>query len=101
MKVYLKARSSEYLGEGDWDGKKLTVKKGSIIKKGECRNFKPNKQVLKAWVDCVDEETFKLKKDVVFMSPSTAAQLITKNSTNGWKAWKTREGICLSELREK
>ena len=40
-------------------------------------------------------------RDVLFLSPSSASDLVTGNNTNGNKMWKTEAGIILGEIIEK
>lgn len=40
-----------------------------------------------------------LREDLVFKSPSTAAEFLTGGSTNGWLCWKTKDGIPISTFR--
>lgn len=41
-----------------------------------------------------------LQEDVLFNSPSSAAQFVTGKSCNGWTSWKTKEGKTLHDLEE-
>ena len=39
-----------------------------------------------------------LQEDVLFNSPSSAAEFVTGKSSNGWISWKTKEGKTLRDL---
>ena len=41
-----------------------------------------------------------LKEDVLFNSPSSAAEFVTGKSCNGWVSWKTKDGKTLHDLEE-
>ena len=41
-----------------------------------------------------------LQEDVLFNSPSSAAEFVTGKSCNGWVSWKTKEGKTLHDLEE-
>lgn len=99
MKVYLSTRTGLYEAVGEWDGQHLIVKKGSRIKKELSIEYRFPELITKYWED---KELFDnnglLCKDVIFDNPSSAAQFVTKNSANGWKLWKTKEGKNLKSL---
>ena len=46
-------------------------------------------------------EKFLFKENYVFNSPSTAAGVVLGRSTNGWTAWKNKNGKTLDELKRK
>ncbi|MGN0622177.1 MAG: DUF4357 domain-containing protein [Porcipelethomonas sp.] len=41
-----------------------------------------------------------LQEDVLFGSPTSAAQFVTGKSCNGWLSWKTKDGKTLHDLEE-
>lgn len=41
-----------------------------------------------------------LQEDVLFTSPSSAAEFVTGKSCNGWVSWKTKDGKTLHDLEE-
>lgn len=41
-----------------------------------------------------------LQEDVLFNSPSSAAEFVTGKSCNGWVSWKTKDGKTLHDLEE-
>jgi len=41
----------------------------------------------------------KFMEDYIFNSPSTAGGVVLGRSTNGWKAWKNKQGVTLDELK--
>lgn len=100
MKLYLKSNRSgvNAVGEYDKNQKKFIVKKGSVVSMqiGSSEKFRGASSIAemreKYVVDCV------VKSDVEFKSPSTAANFVTGNSTNGLVAWKDADGKKLKEL---
>lgn len=102
IKVYLKTRLKLYNAIAEYENGIIIVKKGSQIKNGEAINFKFPLLVKETWdnKDIVGKNNI-LLKNIEFDSPSAAAQFVTKNSVNGWKAWKTEDGIELNNYRGK
>ena len=41
---------------------------------------------------------FRLKRDVIFSSPSSAASMVTGGSTNGWTAWRDKNNNTLDSI---
>ena len=41
-----------------------------------------------------------LQEDVLFTSPSSAAESVTGKSCNGWASWKTKNGKTLHDLED-
>jgi hypothetical protein len=50
----------------------------------------------------VEEDNFLVfQEDYIFNSPSAAAVTIKGRASNGWTAWKNKEGKTLDELKRK
>lgn len=49
--------------------------------------------------ECKIEDNI-LQEDVLFNSPSSAAEFVTGKSCNGWVSWKTKDGKTLHDLEE-
>jgi hypothetical protein len=49
----------------------------------------------------INEESYKFTKDYIFTSPSAAADTIAGRSSNGWTAWKDKNGKTLDENKRK
>ncbi len=49
----------------------------------------------------VSDESYQLTQDVVFTSPSLAADVVTGRSSNGWISWKDSQGRTLDENKRK
>tara|TARA_Y100001934_G_C12116805_1_gene661190 strand:- start:129 stop:899 length:771 start_codon:yes stop_codon:yes gene_type:complete len=47
-------------------------------------------------IDC--GKYYELQEDIIFNSPSTAGACVTGRSTNGWTAWKLKDGRTLSDI---
>ena len=75
--------------------KELTVKKGSklSLKLSQSEKFRGADSIEKKRSGKLDGNI--LKEDVVFKSPSTAANFVTGSSCNGYVTWKTEAGINL------
>lgn len=99
MKIEVRMHNKKGLfhADGIYENGSLTVLKGSTLKPQQISSFKRAKQVL----ECRNDETVVknniLLKDVTFKSPSTAAQLVTDASTNGYESWKCDNGKNLKE----
>lgn len=100
MKVYLKSRSGRYEATGEYNEitKELFVLKGSRVSSTiACGSFRGAKSVAKYRKDVCDEAG-NVIKDILFKSPSTAANFVTGRSTNGMLAWKNETGSSLKEI---
>ncbi len=103
MKVYLIREKSgiKAVGEFSPSTNELKVKKGSVVS-AEIKytgKFRGAKSVEKSRQGVIENNT--VIKDVIFKSPSTAANFVTGNSTNGLIAWKDTKGITIKELLAK
>ena len=93
ISVFLSTRSKGYDAKGFLDEKSIVVLKGSRIKSGEPINYKFAPALVNAWNDkSVVGKDGILLQDITFKSVTSAAQFVTRNSVNGWKAWKTEDG---------
>lgn len=101
MEVFLKNRKGMIYARGEYneDDGSLTVFKGSVISAdvagGTFRSAKAVKQ-LRNNPDIVNGNS--VINDVVFKSPSAAANFITGTSTNGLKVWKNKDMVPLKEI---
>lgn len=85
---------------------KIIVNKGSLARSVEIESFKGHlyfskRQQLKdegVLELSADKENYIFTKDYEFNSVSEAGAIIRGASTNGWTAWKNKEGISLDEL---
>ena len=99
--LYLKNRSgADSTAVFDTISKEFTILKGSII--SESMSASPKFRGLNS----IKEQRALFVKnnivvsDTIFKSPSTAANFVTGNSTNGLIAWKDENGIPLKKLIE-
>ncbi|WCL82874.1 GIY-YIG nuclease family protein [Saprospira sp. CCB-QB6] len=94
---YTKGRQSDAKGFYDENG--FTVLKGSILSKETSPSFAWSEKRNKMIQEYVREENevLILKDDYLFSSPSTAAEFCIGSSTNGWTAWKNKDGKTLDE----
>lgn len=103
MKIYLRRKNGEVnaVAEYDVSTNVCVVLKGSTVssKIAYSEKFRGAKTVEKYRNDFVKGNT--VKEDVVFKSPSTAANFVTGASTNGMTAWKNENGCSLKELSVK
>ena len=95
-----------YEAVGEYTNEGFLIKKGSTFEKG----FRPSstestrKQRDKLITEGIIEFTEKghrFKEDYLFNSPSTAGNIIAGGSTNGWLAWKTKDGKTMDEVERK
>lgn len=78
------------------------VLKGSKIKESDTKSTPLRTKKKRAQL--ISDGTIKdgiFMRDVLFLSPSSASDLVTGNNTNGNKMWKTETGITLGEIIEK
>ena len=98
VKVYTQGRNG-YDAKGVFDGKGVTVKKGSQLSKTVASKVNPIVIRLRSDRKTVSEE-YILLKDVTFRSASTAATFVKENVSNGMRVWKVESGKDLGKYRE-
>ena len=100
MRVYLKNKSVSYsaVGEYDYESNALTLQVGSKVSDSIAysEKFRGAKTVERLREQYVINGT--VKEDVLFKSPSTAANFVTGRSTNGLITWKDENGRSLKEI---
>ena len=99
INIYSKGRLNYYDAKGIYDGKGVTVKKGSIISEKLAEKVNPIVRRMRENRDIVSDENVTLV-DVKFRSPSTAATFISGNISNGLRVWKVKEGMDLKTYLE-
>ena len=101
MKFYLKNRKGLFdaVAEYNDETKSFTVLKGSKVSEyiSNTPKFRGAKTIVKLRDEYVQNDV-EVKKDVVFKSPSSAANFVTGASTNGCKAWKDETGRTFKEV---
>ena len=101
MKFYLKSAKSnvDAVAEYDAGAKTMTVLLGSKVSDSisQSKKFRGAKSIEKSRKDIVNTKHI-LIKDIVFKSPSTAANFVTGNSTNGRDAWKDETGRTFKQV---
>ena len=98
MKIILKSKQKLHYAEADYSNTgTVTVFKGSKINPVD--SFpKMSSDALKARKDLsIVDANGNVKKDVIFNSPSTAAQFVTGRSSNGYIAWRPDDKMSLKE----
>lgn len=101
MKVYLKSRSGSYAATGEYNKitKELIVLKESKVSASISNgSFRSARSVDKCRREVCTEGGIVLK-DILFKSPSSAANFVTGCSTNGMLAWKDENGSSLKEIK--
>ena len=91
VEVIAKGRNMHYDAVGIYDGKGLTVLKGSRISATMASKMNPVAVKLRERKDTVDND-FVLQRDVTFRSSSTAASFVTGSIANGMRVWKLKDG---------
>ena len=99
IEVIAKGRNMRYDAVGIYDGKGLTVLKGSRISATVASKMNPVAVKLRERKDTVDN--FVLQKDVTFRSSSTAASFVTGSIANGMSVWKLKDGKPLGSIQGK
>ena len=99
MNVILVNRANTYSAKGTYDPftKKLVVRAGSRVSKDIAYSptFRGSKTIEKLRAQYVVDSL--TTEDVLFKSPSTAANFVTGRSSNGMILWKTEEGLPLKK----
>ena len=99
--VYVSKRiNANANAEYDLEKKQFIVKKGSIVSDKVCysEKFKAAYKIEEQRKKYVKEGV--VLEDVLFSSPSTAANFVTGRSTNGLIAWKDEKGLSLKKILE-
>lgn len=96
MNVYMKGRDNQFDAFGIYEGKVLTVKKGSRITENVSKKIQPI--VLRLREDSETVSNNILLKDVTFRSPSTAASFVSGTISNGMVKWKDKNGTPLRRI---
>ena len=101
MRVILKSRNGSYEANGEYNEKtgEITVLKGSKISshRDVSEKFHGGSKTQRYRISYVDDEGI-LVENIRFKSPSTAANFVTGNSTNGMIAWKDENKTKLKDL---
>ena len=99
ISVFMKGRMNSYDALGIFDGKGITVLKGSRI--SEKVAVKINPIVIKKRNDSnIVSKDFVVLQDVYFRSSSTAAAFVSGNISNGLRVWKVAPGKDLGKFKE-
>lgn len=103
-RFYFQQKDNLWNAEGVYIDEKFIVLKGSISRKDPTRH-KVDSNELKFRDKLIDEGVIKevngtlvFVKDYSFNSPSTAADIVSLGSNNGWTVWKTKDGKTLEEV---
>lgn len=99
MKVYLVRSNLGINGEGDYnpDTNRLTVFAGSVVSENisSSKKFRGAISIERLRSKYVADRI--VKEMVSFNSPSTAANFITGNSSNGLLVWKDKQGRSIKD----
>lgn len=90
--------------EGDLIDEGFVVFKGSQIRKEttpSCHEYIINLRQKLIQTEILQQVNgnYVFQEDYVFNSPSTSGGVVLGRSTNGWKAWKNKDGKTLDELK--
>ncbi|MDY3195494.1 MAG: GIY-YIG nuclease family protein [Paracholeplasma sp.] len=106
-KFYFQSKDNEWNAQGVFIDEKMIILKGSIARK-EPTKHKINSREHKFRDKLIDEGVIKLEnnrlifsKDYAFASPSTAADVVSLGSNNGWTVWKDIDGKTLNDVYRK
>ena len=102
MKVFIRSKKGiNAVGEYNESDNSLTVLKDSIVSKNVCHSPKfQGAGTIERYREqhVVD---FVVKEDILFKSPSTAANFVTGSSSNGLSVWKSEDGRSLKQVISK
>ena len=94
--VVMRSAKNSYSARGIFDGKGVTVLKGSRVS-ANVTTTKGDVKGLRARY--VDENNI-LQTDLWFKSPSSASDFVSGRSANGWREWETEDGTKISVFRD-
>lgn len=99
ISLAIKRKDGKAEAYGIYEDGKITVKKGSRIKKDSDSVMKGYGDAKRARADnSVVDENGVVLKDITFNSASMAAVFVMGTSTNGLKVWKTEKNEKLEEV---
>lgn len=102
IELFMKSEKADYSAKGIYFDGKITVLKGSKIRKHNNNEYKRISQIsdYRNNPDFVDNNMIVLK-DIVFNSPSTAAQFVADTSRNGLLYWRSADNKKLKDILRK
>lgn len=100
MNVVLTNRANTYSAKGTYEPstKTFVVKAGSRVSRDIAYSptFRGSKTIEKLRAQYVIDDI--TTEDVLFKSPSTAANFVTGRSSNGMILWKTEDGLSIKQV---
>ena len=101
IKVILNSRSGTHCADGVFDNNVVTVKKGSRICLVDAYADMPQMVKAKRHDSSIVGDDGVVKQDIIFESPTAAAQFVTGRSVNGYIAWRPENKMTLKEYLKK
>ncbi|MFH1371956.1 MAG: GIY-YIG nuclease family protein [Planctomycetota bacterium] len=103
-KDILICKGKDAYAEGEYTEDGLIVFAGSKCNLLEVKSLKAGivslrKRLMEEGILKQDGNVLVFKQDYIFESPSGASDVILANSSNGWKAWKYKNGKTLDEVK--
>ena len=99
IEIYLLRKRGNVFSTATFDTEtgETIVKKGSRVSVAinHSETFNRSNSIERKRLETVTNQI--TNQDVRFSSPSTAANFVTGNSSNGWIAWKTKDGKTLKK----
>ena len=97
IQVVMRSDRKDYFANGLFDGKGITIFKGSKVSTIINSSIRFDIDSLRS--NYLDKEG-RLLRDLYFKTPSAASNFVCGRNSNGWKEWVTLEGINLSEYKK-
>lgn len=101
VKVILNSRSGTHQAEGIFDSNTVTVNKGSRICLIDSYANLPLRIKAKRHDSNIVGNDGIVMQDIIFDSPTVAAQFVTGRSVNGYIAWRPENKMTLKEYLKK
>lgn len=100
--LYCKGKGA--VGKGEYTEDGMVVFKGSTCSLKETKGFRPalvnmRKRFIDSGILQEKDGFLVFTEDHTFNSPSTAADMVRANSSNGWTEWKYKNGKTLDEVK--
>lgn len=95
LQIIMRSDKDGYLAHGMFDGKGVTVFKGSQISVSE-----QDKRDIRRLRNIGLDESGKLVEDKYFKSPTAASIFVCGQASNGWDEWLTPEGFPLAAYKD-
>lgn len=97
--LFMKTRNKPFHAVATFDNGVMIVKKGSVVNINQAKHIRGGEKA-RSFLENPEfvNSNGEVLKDCTFTSPSTAAQFVNGNCTNGYLSWRTEDGKRLKDI---